>query len=78
MKISVMPAIHPAPRNCIEVLMKLSEDADDLDPKPKRNRGQIGTRWIQSDCKKCRSSNVVAQSRLNSLLGVPYIAIIGE
>jgi hypothetical protein len=77
MKISVMCAAHPAPSNCIEALMDISKDANDLDPKPKRKRGQTGTRWIPNEC-KCRSSNVVAQSRLNSLLGVPYIAIIGE
>ena len=51
--------------------IQLESIDDELVPKRKR-----GTRWFS--CPGCRPTNVLAVSRINALLGIPYIAIICE
>lgn len=64
--------------SCIKAIQTENSE-DELVPKSKR---RWGTRWfgphanpLRPDC-TCKDSNVVAASRLNTLLGIPYIAII--
>jgi hypothetical protein len=67
-------------RSCIKAIQTENSE-DELVPKNKR---KWGMRWfgphanpLRPDC-TCKHSNVVAASRLNTLLGIPYIAIIGQ